>query len=173
MADLTESFAAILLHQCVERGNLSLDDPIRTWTARIPEASATVRHVMSHSSAVAPGSAFKFDPPRFAALTPVLEACGDRPYRRALAVELLDRLGMVDSVPGHDLADPAASDARALFSGDDLAQYAAVIARVAAPYKVDKSGKATRVEFPLRGHRRRDRHHLDGPRPRAARCGAR
>jgi CubicO group peptidase (beta-lactamase class C family) len=66
-------------------------------------------------------------------------------------VELLDRLGMVDSVPGHDLADVAAGDARALFDGDDLEKYAAVIARVAAPYKVDKSGKATRSEFPPRG----------------------
>jgi CubicO group peptidase (beta-lactamase class C family) len=151
IADLTEPFAAVLLAQCVERGALEWDAPMRRWTSRIPEASATVRHVLTHSSAGTPGAAFRFDPPRYAAVTPVVEACVDRPYRQALAAELLDRLGMADSVPGHDLVDPSAGDARALFDAGDLARYAGVVARLAAPYKVDKSGKATRSEYPPRG----------------------
>jgi CubicO group peptidase (beta-lactamase class C family) len=151
VADLTESFASILIAQCAERGALSLDERMATWTSRIPESAATVRHVLSHASAGAPGSAFKFEPPRYAALTPVIEACGNRPYRRMLAGEVLDRLGMAETVPGRDLATEAAADARALFDPDDLARFAAVLARQAVPYKVDKSGKATRSEVPVSG----------------------
>jgi CubicO group peptidase (beta-lactamase class C family) len=151
VADLTESFAWVLLAQCAERGTLSLDERMAMWTNRVPETAATVRHVLAHASAGAPGAAFKFEPPRYAALTPVIEACGDRPYRKMLTAELLDRLGMADSVPGRDLANEAAVDARALFEPETLAGYAAVLARLAAPYKVDKSGKATRSELPMSG----------------------
>ena len=148
IADITESFAAVLLAQCVERGTLEWNAPMATWTTRIPEASATVRHVITHTSAAPPGTAFKFDPPRFAALTGVIEGCAARPYRTALVTEILERLAMTTSVPGHDLADEAARDARALFDPEDLARYADVLTRLAAPYKVDKSGKATRSEYP-------------------------
>ena len=151
VADLTESFSAVLLAQCVERGLLEWDARMATYTDRLPELAATVRQVLSHSSAPTPAAAFKFDAPRFAALTPVVEACGNRPFRKALVAEILGRLGMADSVPGRDLADTTSIEARALFEDDDLVRYSSVVARMALPYKVDKGGKATRSELPSPG----------------------
>ena len=50
VGDLTQTFAAVLLGQCVERGELDIDDPIRNWTNAVQEHSATVRHVLAHAS---------------------------------------------------------------------------------------------------------------------------
>lgn len=150
VADLTQTFAAVLLMQCAERGTLDLDDRIQRWTPLIPEADATVRQVLVHASEGAPLGAFKYAPPRYAALTPVIEQCASQPYRTLLAQTILDGLGMIDSVPGHDLGDPSAS-ARQLFSEERLAQYAAVLGRLATPYKVDKRGRAARSEYPPKG----------------------
>lgn len=147
IADLTETFAATLLLQCAERGQLDLTAPVARWSALVPEAGAEVRHVMAHASEGTPGSVFKFAPARFAALTPAIEACGDDAYRRLLVAELLDRLAMVDSVPGMDVAIDGAP-AQALFEPDDLSRYAAVLARLAVPYKVDRNGKSSRSEYP-------------------------
>lgn len=151
IAALTQTFASVLLMQCVERGTLSLDDPILKWTSLIPESGATIRHLLTHASEGAPGAGFKYDPSRYAALTPVSDACGDQPYRRLLAQAILDRLGMADSVPGHDLGDPSAAAPRELFDQETLARYAAVLRRLATPYRVDKRGKSVRSEYPPGG----------------------
>jgi CubicO group peptidase (beta-lactamase class C family) len=144
---LTETFSSVLLLTCVERGLLYLDDPIRKWTSAIPDASATVRHVLAHASSGSPGSAFRYDPSRYAALSPVVDDCFDQPYRRALAQRVLDPPGMIDSVPGQDLGDPSNAD-RNLFEQRSLERYAGVIGRLATPYKVDRNGRATRSDYP-------------------------
>jgi CubicO group peptidase (beta-lactamase class C family) len=143
VADLTETLAAVLLLQCAERGTLDLDAPVARWTDALADPGVTLRHLLAHRSDREP-TRFAFDPARYAVLTPVIEACTGRPYRQALAHELLDRLAMVDSVPGTDLADPT-SPARALFDDRRLAQYAAVLDRVAAPYRIDARGKPVRT----------------------------
>jgi CubicO group peptidase (beta-lactamase class C family) len=147
VGDLTQTLAATLLWQCAERGQLDLTAPMRQWTDAVPEASAEVRHVMAHASEATPGSAFKYSPARFAALTPVIERCGGAAYRTQLSSAILERFAMVDSVPGPDLATPGAP-ARSLFEAEDLARYEAALARMAAPYKVDRNGKASRSEYP-------------------------
>lgn len=147
VADLTETFAATLLLQCAERGELDLAAPVSQWTTQLPEASVQVRHVLAHASEGAPGGTFRFSPARYSSLTPVVEACGDAPYRRQLADALLGRLAMVDSVPGADLAT-AGAPARALFDADDLDRYASVLGRMAVPYRVDRNGRASRGEYP-------------------------
>jgi CubicO group peptidase (beta-lactamase class C family) len=85
IASLTKTFASTLLMQCVERGTLILDDPIRRYTSAIPETNATVRHVLSHTSQGTPGAEFRYDGNRYAALTDVVAACHGRPFRQALA----------------------------------------------------------------------------------------
>lgn len=147
VADLTQTLAATLLWQCVERGKLDLTDPIAGWTTLVPEPSVQVRHLLAHASEGAPGSTFKYAPSRFAALTPVVEACGEDAYRKQLAADILDRFVMFDSVPGPDLATPTAA-ARALFDAGHLARYEATLSRLAVPYRVDKNGKASRSEYP-------------------------
>ena len=146
---LTETFSSVLLLTCWERGLVKLDDPIRKWTSAIPEADATLRDVLAHTSSGVPGSAFKYDPSRYAALSQVIEGCFDQPYRKGLVQAILDRSTMRDSVPGQDVGDASNPD-RNLFDQANLERYASVLGRLATPYKVDKSGKATRSDYPAK-----------------------
>jgi CubicO group peptidase (beta-lactamase class C family) len=146
---LTETMSSALLLQCVERGSLTLDDPIRRWTSAIPEQGATLRQVLAHASSGTPGTSFRYDPSRYAALSPVIDDCADLPYRKALAQAVLDRFVMYDAVPGHDVGE-SSNGARDLFDQSSLDRYAGVIRRLATPYKVDRNGKATRSDFPPR-----------------------
>ena len=148
IASLTKTFVSTLLMQCVERGTLTLDDPIRRYTAAIPETNATVRHVLSHTSQGTPGAEYRYDGNRYAALTDVVAACHGRPFRQALAVEILDRAAMTGSVPGHDLERPSTALA-ALFDASTLSRYASAIGRLATPYTTTGSGVA-HADFPPR-----------------------
>ena len=150
IASLTKTFSSVLLLQCVERGSLNLDEPIRRYTTLIPEQNATVRHVLTHTSEGTPGQRFKYDGDRFAALTPVIEACTGAPFRLAVAREILTRLGMQSSVPGHDLEQPDATSL-SLFDSATLARYQGVLARLARPYVVDARGRSSPAPFPPRG----------------------
>jgi CubicO group peptidase (beta-lactamase class C family) len=135
--------------QCVERGRLDLDAPIRTYTTAVPDANATVRQVLAMASDTAAGSRFRYDGDRFVALTPVVEACTGVSYRVALARQILDRIGMSDSVPGQDLE--ALNDAAAAgFDVATLTRYRAVLARIAKPYVV-RDGRPTLSEYPPKG----------------------
>lgn len=148
IADLTGTFSAALALQCAERGRIDVNDPMRSWTGLLPEPAATVRHVLSHTSAAPPGSAFKYDASRFAALTPVIEGCGAQPYRQQLDQALLDRFAMTDALPGLDIGDPTAP-VRETIHPDLMRRYESVLARLAIPYKVDK-GRASRSDYPPR-----------------------
>jgi CubicO group peptidase (beta-lactamase class C family) len=147
---LTETFTVVLLGQCVDSGHLDVDQSIRRWAPQIPEPGATIRHVLAHASDGAMRGGFRYDPSRYAALTGVAEDCGDENFRRALTAEVLDRLGMSDSVPGLDLGEPSAS-ARQLFSAERAEHYTSVLRRVATPYRVDRNGRPSRSEFERAG----------------------
>ena len=150
IASLTKTLSSTLLMQCLDRLTVDLDSPISRYTTLIPEPGATVRHVLSHTSQAPPGTAFRYSGDRYAALTAVVEACTERPFRQALAAGILDPLGMWDSVPGQDLEDPSA-EAAALFDAPTLARYADVIARLAKPYTLDTRGRAVAADYPPRG----------------------
>lgn len=144
IADLTQTFASALLMQCVERGPLRLDDSM----ARLAgvAGSDTIRQTLAHVSD-ADGTGFRYDPARFARLTPVVDTCGSVSARLRVAHDVFDKLAMIDSVPGRDLEDPA-SDARPSFDPLTLERYTRVLSRLAVPYKVDKRGRATKSELP-------------------------
>ncbi len=146
IGDLTQSFAAIVLGQCVERAALDINTPIRRWSS-LPEAGATIGHVLSHTSAGVPGETFSYDPGRFGTLATVAQDCSERPFRRAVAEEVFDRLAMKDSVPGRDLAAIGAND-HDYFDDGKLRDYEAVLRRLAAPYRVDRSGRSSRSDYP-------------------------
>ena len=149
IASITKTVTSTLLMQCVEEGRLNLDAPIRDYTTAVPDANATVRQVLAMTSDAAAGSAYRYDGDRFVALTPVVEACTGVPYRVALAGRILDRLGMSDSVPGHDLE--AATDAASVaFDPVTQTRYRAVLARIAKPYVV-RDGRPTVSEYPPKG----------------------
>jgi CubicO group peptidase (beta-lactamase class C family) len=149
IASITKTATSTLLMQCVEEGRLNLDAPIRTYTTAVPDANATVRQVLAMASDAAAGSAFRYDGDRFAALTPVVEACTGVSYRVAVARQILDRLGMSDSVPGHDL-EAVTEAASAAFDLATLTRYRAVLTRIAKPYAV-RNGRARLSEYPPKG----------------------
>lgn len=146
ISDLTQTFASVLLMECVERGTLKLEDPLSKWS---PEGgSATVEQLLAHVTSSSTTS-FKYDPARFALLTPVVDACGGVPARTRVVQSVFDKALMFDTVPGRDLEE-AASDARQLFDPAQLTRYTAVLSRLAIPYKVDRRGRATRSDYPPR-----------------------
>lgn len=147
---LTQSFAAIVLGQCVERSMLDVSQPVRRWTSAIPEAGATVFHVLSHTSTGQPGQAFTFDLNRYGALARVAEGCAERPFAESVASDIFDRLGMKDSVPGRDLGALGALGTP-YFDDPKLRDYEGVLRRLAVPYRVDRSGRGTRSEYPADG----------------------
>ncbi len=140
LGGLTQMFSAMLALQCEEIGKLDIDVPIAYYSAAIPEATARVRHVLTHTSQGTPGAVFAFSLARFATLTNVVETCDDQPFRQAVARRLLDRLAMRATTPGEDLASP---DPAALtgFDGDTIARYQNVLARVATGYTLQADGR--------------------------------
>jgi CubicO group peptidase (beta-lactamase class C family) len=149
IAGLSETIASVLVLQCVEERRLSIDDPIRRYGGTVPEQSATLRQVLSHTSAGA-GEVFRYDPERYSQLTPVVETCLPQPYRKSVAVNVLERLAMKDSVPGRDLIDPTVLTER-LFATEILERYQHVLERIAIPYKVDSKKRATRTDLAPEG----------------------
>ena len=143
--DLTQTLSStVLLQQCVDLGHLELTDRVRRWDPEYPDDGTTVTQLLSHAS---PAGGFQYDASRFAALTRVVEQCASDRYPRLFADEILDRLGMSQSVPGVDLGDESSPN-RSLFSSSALDRYAAVLSRQAVPYKVDGRGRPTRSEAP-------------------------
>jgi CubicO group peptidase (beta-lactamase class C family) len=149
VASITKTATSTLLMQCVEDSRLNLDAAIRTYTTTVPDANATVRQVLAMASDAAAGSTYRYDGDRFAALTPVVEACTGVSYREALARQILDRIGMSDSVPGQDL-EALTEPASAAFDPATLTRYRAVLARIAKPYVV-RDGRPTSSEYPPKG----------------------
>src|SRR5688572_6748935 len=149
IASITKTFTSTLLLQCVERGTLNLDQPVRLYGATVPDPAATVRQVLAMASDSPAGSRYRYDGDRFSALTPVVETCTRTSFRQALRAEILDRVAMSDSVPGQDLEAPSAQLA-AGFDEAALARYRSVIARLAKPYTSNGDG-ATLAEYPPRG----------------------
>jgi CubicO group peptidase (beta-lactamase class C family) len=144
---LSQTVAAVLLLQCVEHRRLDLDQPVREYGLSLPEQGATLRHVLSHTSAGTPGAAYRFDPDRYAQLSTVMEWCAPQQYRKSVAHRVLERLTMRDSVPGADLQNPGAGDG--LFDAASLDRYRQVMGRIAVPYRTDGRGRATRVDLPV------------------------
>ena len=149
VADLTQTFTAIMTLMCVEFGRLDLDEPIGKWTLQAQDGSATLRQLLSHAT---PGAnpAFKYDPARFATLGSPLESCGDEPYRKLIAHHVLDRLAMFDAVPGRDVMT-APAEVLGLFEDTTLERYASALRRLATPYRVDRRGRASRNDLPISG----------------------
>jgi CubicO group peptidase (beta-lactamase class C family) len=147
VASITKTFTSVLLLQCVEQAKVSLDDPIQKYTSAIPEAGATVRHVLTHTSEGTPGQAFRYNGDRYVALTPVVEACTGLPYPAALSRRILDPLAMRDSVPGHELESPSATLV-AWFDSGTLDRFRRVLARLARPYSRTNPFRVELSEYP-------------------------
>jgi CubicO group peptidase (beta-lactamase class C family) len=143
VGSVAQSMAAVVLLRCVEQRQLLLDAPIREYGLALPEADATVRQVLSHSSAA--GVSYRYAPERYVLLNGIADRCAEQPYRKAVAEGILERLAMLDSVPGADLRNRTVVPPQ-MFDVEDHERYERILDRLAIPYRVGRRNRPVRVE---------------------------
>jgi CubicO group peptidase (beta-lactamase class C family) len=150
IGDLTQVFSSTLLLRCADHGQLNLGLRVLQFMPEIDNGDVTLTHVFTHTSEDIPGTVFRYNPARIAPMATVVDRCAERPYRVALVEQIFRRLAMIDTVPGPDLTLPDA-EAALLFTDDaDRERYAAVLARLARPYRTEK-GRTVASVYPVRG----------------------
>ncbi|PYM92050.1 MAG: hypothetical protein DME04_17075 [Candidatus Rokuibacteriota bacterium] len=153
IASLTKPFASTLLMQLVEQGRLDLDDPMAKYSPdfrqRFGRGPVTVRHVLTHTSHDPSGDTYWYDGFRFSHLADVVARASGKPFRERLARNILDVIGMADSVPGQDVLDDRAKWS-AFLDADHARHYEAGLAKLAKPYRLD-GAETVRGIYPPRG----------------------
>ncbi len=135
IASLTKTFAAILVMQLVEQGDLSLDEPISHYSSDFKDERVKIKHLLSHTSEGNPGDAYSYSGERYDYLTAVLESKTGKPFRQLIVETFLDPLDMEDSVPGHDLLSEG-DKWTPLLGKNRVELYQKVLARLAQPYRL-------------------------------------
>lgn len=131
---LTQLFTASMVLQCVDRHRVNLDSPIGLYTPSSPDAGSTVAQVLTHTSGTPGNLTFSYNTARLDSLRFVVETCTGTTFRQAFRATL-ERLGMMDSVPGPDAASQSLSAAD-LATPDTASRYLAALGRLATPYVV-------------------------------------
>jgi CubicO group peptidase (beta-lactamase class C family) len=148
IGDASGTLASILLLQCVEQRLLDLDTPLGQYGIDIPERTATLRDLLSYRQPEVE-SEFLYSPQRFSQLTSVTEWCIPQPFRKSVSHRLINRLAMIDTVPGTDLKDPdVVRSLNDLYDASELDRYRRVLDRMAIGYKVEGRNRAERTEPP-------------------------
>ena len=142
---LMQVFTASLVLRCVEEGRLSIHDPMGQFKPNSPDANATIRQVLTHTSAAADRLVFDYHPERLEGLAFVIRACTGDSFRETLA-ELLDRLAMSSSVPGAD-AISLAPPAEGIPDPAALERYLHILERLATPYANDQQGRVRPSQY--------------------------
>jgi CubicO group peptidase (beta-lactamase class C family) len=142
---LTQVVTAAATLRCAEEGRLSLDDPIGLYTSDAPEPGATFRQILSHTTPTPTSLVFNYRPDRLDALASVLQRCEGASYR-SMTAQLLDRLAMVDSVPGADVLTVVGPPDPSEPNGES-ARYAVILSRLAMPYAVDSQRRASPSQY--------------------------
>ena len=138
--DTTQTIVASLVLRCASDGLLSLDDPVGKFAPSSPDAGATIRQLLTHTTAGGNGLIYSYRPERLAPIAAAIAGCKDSTLRLGVAA-LLEQNAMFASVPGSDvvrLTAPAEG-----FTESALQRYADVLPRLATPYAVDERGRAT------------------------------
>jgi CubicO group peptidase (beta-lactamase class C family) len=100
LASLTKPFAAVVLLQLVEAGQLDLDTPVTTFGIDLKaDGVVHVRHLLTHTSQGKPGEAFRYSGNRFAQLDKVLEAVARKSFAQLVGERILDPLGLTNTSP--------------------------------------------------------------------------
>lgn len=149
IASLTKPFASALLMQLVEQGRVSLDDPVSKYSARFTGDAVKVRHLLTHTSEGEPGEQYRYNGARFGSLTEVIERASGKTFRELLVANILDKLGMNDTVPGHDVLDKT-DDATIRLAAQTASRYRQVLDRLAKPYVLYRPERITLSEYPSR-----------------------
>jgi len=142
---LTDLVTATMVLQCVDEGRATLDARIGNYTPSSPDANATIGQILTHTSGTPGSLAFNYNPARLESLKFVVGTCTRTTYRQAFR-STLERLGMMDSVPGPDAAQPDLPNADVALPPAAL-RYARVLSRLATPYAVNAAGIATASQY--------------------------
>jgi CubicO group peptidase (beta-lactamase class C family) len=135
---LTQYFVASLALRCHESGWISIDDLVGKYVPSSPDAGATLRMLMTHTSVGPNGLVFAYRLDRLAPMAPATSVCTDSSFRYGIGL-LMRYMGMLDSVPGSDTA--VLSPGTEQFDAATLNRYAGTVSKLAVPYAVDASGK--------------------------------
>ena len=143
VADISQTIAATLvLRYCIDRGEAELDDQVRRWSPDFPELSTTFAQLLSHNRA----DGYHFERGRYRYLTAAAAECGDRPYPRLVYDDIMTGLAMTYAVPGGDVR-VSGSDLRFMFPIPIIREFAERLDRMAVPYRVDSSRRATPFDY--------------------------
>ena len=143
--DTTQTIVASLALKCASDGFFSLDDPVGKFVPSSPDAGATIRQLLTHTTGVANDLTFSYHPERLAPVAAAIASCKGSTFRSAMSAQLDHLTMMFDSVPGSDVVSvtPPAEG----FTVTALQHYSDVLARLATPYAVEGRGRATRSSY--------------------------
>jgi CubicO group peptidase (beta-lactamase class C family) len=136
----TEAIVSSLAMRCASDGWLQLDDPVSKFAPSSAEPNATIRQLLTHTTLGPNGLTFSYRPDRLGPVAAAIAGCTDSSFRWGMS-QLFERMGMYDSVPGMDvlqLTPPAEG-----FTTAELQRYRDTVRRLATPYSVDASGRAS------------------------------
>lgn len=102
IASLTKPMTAVVLMQMVERGQLSLDTPMKRYDPSFKDPRVTVGHVLTMTSeSNPPGSAYKYNGNPFGKLNTVIKGVSGEELAKAYSARLFEPLGLKQTSPGH------------------------------------------------------------------------
>jgi CubicO group peptidase (beta-lactamase class C family) len=100
LASLTKPFAAVVLLQLMEAGQLDLDAPVEPFGVRLKaDGVIRVRHLLSHTSEGTPGEKFRYSGNRFAELDKVLNGAAKKSFASLLGERILAPLALTNTSP--------------------------------------------------------------------------
>lgn len=143
---LTQVFTAAMTLRCVEEGKLSLEDPVSKFEQDVPDGNATIRQVLTHTSGVPGQLVYAYRPERLDPLKSAVRTCTGDSFRETLS-NLLDRLAMIDSVPGPDVVT-LVPPAEGVPTPETAARYLGVLARLTKSYQTNFDGGASLTVHP-------------------------
>jgi CubicO group peptidase (beta-lactamase class C family) len=143
---LTQVVTAAMTLRCAEERRLDLDAQLGTLRSDAIEPDATIRQLLTHTSGPLDNLVYAHRPDRLAPLWPIVRTCTGDSYRESVA-NLLERLAMVDSVPGANIIT-VVPPAEGVPDPADVERYSALLQRQATPYLVDDRGRATQSSYP-------------------------
>jgi CubicO group peptidase (beta-lactamase class C family) len=151
---LTQTITATMVMQCIDQGRITFDSRIGSFTPSSADANATVGQILSHTSDTSGGLAFTYNTDRLESLKFVVETCTGNTFRTAFR-NTLERLGMMDSMPGPDAAssDLTNADVAPPATAD---KYTQLLNRLARPFSVSATGVPTASDYNVRTLRAAD-----------------
>lgn len=100
LASLTKTFAAIIIMQLVEDGQLSLEDPVSKYGVEIQsDGIIRVKHLLTHTSEGIPGEKYKYNGNRFSLLDQVIERSSGNTFCELLLEQIIKPLDLKNTAP--------------------------------------------------------------------------